>query len=478
MKLSRLPFRWKLTLWYAACFSLLLAVAGVALVVGFHLLLYSSFDDQLRAQAIATASLVRQEDRTLSLPNGANATAGNRYFVRLVRTDGQAPEPISGDAVPLDPADVAAAVSGKTVIRSVSVGQGSSLRLVTTPVVANGQVAGVLQVGASRTWIDDTLHDLLGPIALISPLVLLVAFAGGYLMARRALEPVVTITQLAAAINSRELDRRLDLDLPDDELGQLAATFDQMLARIAAAFSQQRRFVDDAAHELRTPLSLLQSQIDLALARPRTTAAYQEALAGMRLDLARLTKVVSMLLTLARSDSGRLALECTSFDLADTVALVGEQYGESMSEAGISLQTETQPTPLVGDEDTLVQVFVNLLDNALAHTPSGGTITLGCRPDLDQVQLWVVDTGCGIAAEHLSRVFDRFYRVDAGRGRAQGGTGLGLSICHAIVTAHGGSIRLMSTPGRGTRAVVTLPAVPVKQGSAFDARQVPPVARG
>jgi heavy metal sensor kinase len=478
VKFSRLPIRWQLTLWFTACFSLLLLVAGVALVVGLHLLLYTSFDKQLRDQAISTASLVRQEDQTLTLPNGASATAGDESFVRLMRADGQTVQAAPNGSVPLDPSAVAAALSGRTVINTELVRPGTRIRLVTTPVVVNGQVVGVLQVGASRTWIDDALHDLLGPIALISPVVLLIAFGGGYLMARRALEPVVTITQLAAAIDSRELDRRLDLDLPDDELGQLVATFNQMLARIAAAFDQQRRFADDAAHELRTPLSLLQSQIDLALARPRTAAAYEDALAAMRLDLARLTKVVGMLLTLARSDSGRLSLEFTPFDLASTVELVGEQYAESATAAGVLLRVETQPTPLVGDEDLLVQVLVNLLDNALAHTPAGGTISLCCRPDGEEVRLWVTDTGSGIAAGHLPRVFDRFYRVDAGRGRAQGGTGLGLSICRAIVTAHSGSITLVSTPGSGTRALITLPAGPPKPTPAHDARPTLPAAHG
>ncbi|MGH2617378.1 MAG: sensor histidine kinase, partial [Thermomicrobiales bacterium] len=164
------------------------------------------------------------------------------------------------------------------------------------------------------------------------------------------------------------------------------------------------------------------------------------------------------LLTLARADAGRLAPERAPFDRADTIALVREQYAPAAAAAGITLRSETTSAPLVADEDLLVQLLVNLLENALAHTPAGGAITLGCRPRDEEVDLWVADSGEGIAPVHQERVFDRFYRVDAGRARQRGGAGLGLAICKAIVAAHGGAISLVSDPGSGTRIDISLAA--------------------
>jgi signal transduction histidine kinase len=201
----------------------------------------------------------------------------------------------------------------------------------------------------------------------------------------------------------------------------------------------------------------MRAQVDITLARSRSAAAYRNALQGLDGDLRRMTGLVSALLTLARADTGHLVLDRSAFDLADTVALIVEQYTPIADEAGIDLRTEAEPAPLEADEDLLVQVLVNLLDNALAYTPRSGAVTVGCRSAAAKVQLWVSDTGRGIQSADQERVFDRFYRVDAGRSRSDGGSGLGLAICRAIVEAHGGTITLTSRIGHGTRVEVALP---------------------
>jgi heavy metal sensor kinase len=332
-------------------------------------------------------------------------------------------------------------------------------RIVTEPVRDNQDdaIVGALQYGLDRDDVDEPLAQLLAVFALVSPLLLLAAAGGGYLLAGRALAPVAAITDLAARVGAQDLSARLQLDLPDDELGRLAQTFNAMLARIEDAFERQRHFTADAAHELRTPLSLMRSQVDITLARSRSAAAYREALQGLDGDLQRMTGLVSTLLMLARADTRTLVPDRSGFDLADTVALILEQYTPMADEAGIDLRAEADPAPLEADEDLLVQVLVNLIDNALAHTPRAGTVTVGCRSVAGEVQLWVSDTGRGIQTADQERVFDRFYRVDAGRARVNGGTGLGLAICRAIVEAHGGTIALTSRIEHGTRVVVALP---------------------
>lgn len=456
---QRLPIRWRLTVWYAVLLGVVLLLFAVGLYITLRLRLYDGFDEQLHNQAAVTLAAVTTADGVPALtPSSSNDQEGE-YFIRLLGPHGavvvDTGESLGG--VPLDADLVNAALSGETRYSSPKIEEGDTLRMVTVPVWHGGVIVGALQVGLNREEIDEALGQLIGILAVAGPAVLLGATVGGYFLAGRALKPVVTITELAGRISEQDLHARLQLDLPDDELGRLARTFDTMLARIEEAFERQRRFTGDAAHELRTPLTLMRSQIDVILAHPRSPAEYQAALREQIGDLERLTSLVGTLLTLARADTGRLIPDQVAFDLAETVNLVLEQYRAVATAAGVELRDESAPCPLVGDEDLLVQVLVNLLDNALAHTPAGGIVSVGCEADDGRVVLWVADTGSGIPLEHQGRVFDRFYRVDAGRGSVRGGTGLGLAICRAIADAHGGSIDLTSVPGIGTRVELVTP---------------------
>ena len=457
-----LPVRWRLTLWYAALLAAAMALFGGALYLGLRQQLYRGLDEQLLNQAALSLAAVRVDDGTLTIEPSVADLPDGEYFLRLFDHQQCTRFETGGSpaGVPVDQTVIAAALSGRSEYSTASDEDGEALRLITVPVrpqEASTAIAGALQVGLDRNEIDEPLAGLLSALALAGPLVLVGAAAGGYVLAGRVLRPITTITDLAAQIGSTDLGRRLTLDLPDDELGRLAQTFNAMLARIDDAFERQRRFTGDAAHELRTPLSLIRSQVDLALAKPRSASAYREALQAVDGDLERMTALVGALLTLARSDAGRLVPEWAPFDLADTVQLVREQYAGLAEQAGITLTAETSPTPVVADEDLLVQVLVNLVDNALAHTPAGGAITLGCWARDGQTHLWLSDTGLGIAPEHRDRVFDRFYRVDAGRTRARGGAGLGLAICKEIADAHQGNLTLESEPGRGSRFELVLP---------------------
>ena len=485
----RLPVRWRLTLWFTALLGMTLVLVGSVVFIGLRARLYESFDDQVLDQAeLARANITIQNGKPAFATAGPLSSESTEYFLRLLDLDSRVIADTSPNPTGMawDPAVVPRALAGNTEFSTLIVSndptdepaqsdasnesepidqgeQGADhhvvFRMVTEPVrdSSNNAIVGALQFGLDRDDVDEPLAQLLAVFALVSPLLLLAAASGGYLLAGRALAPVAAITDLAARVGAQDLSARLQLDLPDDELGRLAQTFDAMLARIEDAFERQRHFTADAAHELRTPLSLMRTQVDITLARSRSATAYREALQELDSDLQRLTGLVSTLLTLTRADTGRLVPDRSAFDLADTVALVLEQYIPIAEEAGIDLRAEAEPAPLEADEDLLIQVLVNLLDNALAYTPRLGTVTVGCRSAAAEVQLWVSDTGRGIQSADQERVFDRFYRVDAGRGRANGGTGLGLAICRAIVGAHGGTIALTSRIEHGTRVVVALP---------------------
>ena len=458
----RLPIRWRLTLWHAVLLAVAMALFSGTLYVFLRQQLYDSLDEQLLEQAAAVLAAVQFDDGRPRLKATTVDGADGEYFLRLLDTESRTIRD-SGDShagMPVDDDVVGSVLAGETAYSTGLDDAGETIRMISLPVraeEADGAAVGVLQIGLDRDELDEPLAGLLHALALAGPFTLLFSAIGGYLLAGRALAPVSTVTDLAERIDPRDLGARLNLDLPNDELGRLARTFDDMLARIDDAFERQRRFTGDAAHELRTPLSLMRSQVDLALARPRSVAFYQDALQRLDGDIDRMSGLVSTLLTLARADAGQLALDRVPFDVADTVELVVEQYTPITAEASIALRSEPATAPLVADEDLLVQVLVNLIDNALSHTPAGGVVTVGCGMGNDHIRLWVVDTGEGIAPEHQDRVFDRFYRVDAGRTRERGGTGLGLAICRAIVEALGGSISLASVPDRGTRVDVLLP---------------------
>lgn len=458
---SRIPIRWRLACLAAALLGVTLAASGILVYFGLRAALYDDFRERVINEGHLTLTGVSTVAGDPVLAPGATVVADDDHFVRLLATDGRvlADTSLVFGQVPIDGAAVRQAQAGVITYDAVAI-PSETLGVATLPVKSGNTVVGVLQVGLSRQDADDSLGSLLTIFSICVPLALLAALGGGYFLAGRALAPVSAITTLAGQIGgtSDDLHARLGLSLPDDELGRLARTFDAMLARIEQSFERQRRFTADAAHELRTPLALMRGQIDLALARPRSADAYRAALQELDTDLERISSLVHALLTLARADSGQLELSRSTIDVADTIAAVAEQYTDLAAVDDITITMDCQPATAPCDTDLLVQVLVNLLDNALAHTPAGGRIELGCRQDDAVVRLWVHDTGSGIAPEHLPYVFERFYRVDGGRVRGRGGAGLGLDITRAIVTAHGGRIDVTSDQRHGTQVEVVLPS--------------------
>lgn len=459
--MTRFPLRIRMTIWYGLLLATTLVVFGLLLYLGLRWRLHGNFDEQLDTQADIVLSTVQVMPGTLTIDFQGTGLAEQEFFIRLLDRSGQtlAEQGQGSQGIPLDQTNLALALQGDKAFRSTSLDEEGSLRILSVPVYSpDGRtVAGVLEVGLDRNDLDQTLAQLAVALLLLVPLATLIAVAGGYLLSRPVLQPLSRMTRLAETIGERDLHERFRLDLPDDEVGRLARTFNDMLSRIESAFERQRRFTSDAAHELRTPISLIRSQVDLALARPRSDADYVDALRGVDHDLSRLTSLTAALLSLARLDSPELRPEPMSFDLAETIGALAETYGPNVRSRELTLRLEIVPTVLLADEDLIIQVLVNLLDNAVAHTPPGGTITVGSEPAGDLARFRVSDTGAGVRPEDLPRVFDRFYRPDTGRARTQGGAGLGLAICRAIVEAHHGTIAMSSVVGRGTTVTVELP---------------------
>ena len=287
-------------------------------------------------------------------------------------------------------------------------------------------------------------------------LTLAVAIGGGLWLADRAMRPVQTITQAAREISETDLSRRLNLK-SRDELGELANTFDGMVARLQSAFERQRQFVADASHELRTPLTIVNLEASRALASRRTGPEYERALNVIRSENEFMSHLVNDLLTLARMDSGQMAMDKNPLDLSD-VALDAIERLEPLAErTHVTLEAgDLLETPLSGDRQYLLQMLSNLIENGIKYTSGKDRrvkVETGQTDDVAWVR--VSDNGAGIPEEFLPHLFDRFYRVDKARTRNDeeeqaSGSGLGLSIVHWIAQAHGGKVHVESKVGEGT----------------------------
>jgi heavy metal sensor kinase len=290
---------------------------------------------------------------------------------------------------------------------------------------------------------------------------LLVAWLGGSFLAARALRPVDRITRAAAGLNAENLSMRLPTPQMNDEFGRQTAAFNTMLDRLERAFERQRRFTADASHELRTPLSVIRSLAEVALISPRDEAYDRRVYTSIAEETERLGRLVESLLVLARADDGR-GLELSPVDLDEIVIGVGERVAERAASQRVELVLEApRRCPVRGDSTWLMQLVLNLVDNALRHTPAGGRITLTAVCSSTVAAVSVSDTGPGIAPEHLPRLFERFYRADDARSRATGGVGLGLAICEWIARAHHGELSVRSEVGRGSVFTLQLPLASV-----------------
>jgi len=314
----------------------------------------------------------------------------------------------------------------------------------------------MIWVGCSIAPELKELHRAALNLAGVGVVILLVGLAGGWWFVSRALRPIQEISATAVKISSGDLTQRINTAEAESELGQLAAVLNSTFARLETAFAQQKQFASDAAHELRTPVTVILTQTQMALGRHRDAAGYKQTVEACQRAAQRMRKLIESLLELARFDAGQEVLKRLPFDLANTVKDSTELVHTLAEERRVKIISELSPSPITGDSERLAQVVTNLLTNAIQYNKPDGEvrITLGSQGNL--AVLTIADTGKGIAAEDLPRVFERFYRADKSRTGA-GNSGLGLSICKAIVEAHGGAIEATSVSSAGTTFTVRLP---------------------
>ena len=341
------------------------------------------------------------------------------------------------------------------------------LRFVARRITNAGPAIIAVAVGTPTSQVDVSPMRLATSMLVVLPFILLAALAVGWVLSSWALRPVgAMIDELEAITDGRSLHRRLPVPSAGrpDELGRLANTLNAMMARLEASFASLRRFIADASHELKTPLTVMRAGVERALTDPRTGPEALGPLDETLGEVRRMTELVDALLTLARVDEGRLELHTEPADLVGLVAEVyetGQMLGE---EAGLTVVLEQPDGPVVAEVDggRVRQLLMNLVSNAVKYTPAGGTIWLALTATPESATIAVRDTGIGIAPGDVGRVFDRFWRADSARSRTgeRPGIGLGLSIGKWIAEAHGGTLAVTSRPGRGSTFTVTIPRAP------------------
>jgi heavy metal sensor kinase len=333
---------------------------------------------------------------------------------------------------------------------------GRQLRVATSRMQSAGSVYDA-QVAVSLDEILGVMQDFRHLLLWMIPGVLIVACLGGYWLSSRALRPVDEITTVARSIGVQNLSQRIAVPRTGDELARMAQTWNDVLERLDVAVQRIRQFTSDASHELRTPLALIRATAELALRRERDPEGYRNSLRQIEHEAEHMTALTESLLTLARADSDGLGMTMQSTDLSELIHSAVQQYAALAIEKGVTLRAAATQPPVraAADASGIRRILSILVDNALKHTPAGGTVTVSAAVDAARVTLTVEDTGEGIPATALPHIFERFYRADPARGGGSG-FGLGLSIAQAIAQAHGSAITVSSTPGAGAHFSLSL----------------------
>jgi heavy metal sensor kinase len=316
----------------------------------------------------------------------------------------------------------------------------------------------ILRILRDESGLRRTQHELAEVFLVGLPLVVLLAVAGGWLVARRSLTPVGAMAVRARDISASSLSQRLPVANPHDELGRLATVFNTTLQRLENSFAELRRFAADASHELRTPLTALRAEGEVALNNAREPEQFRQSIGAILEEAQRLQDLVDSLLTLARAEADQQPLSRVPVDLAALTQKVVENLRILADEKHQQLAAELNgEVSIAGDAPLLRHALLNIVHNAIRYTPPGGRIAVRCSQRDHEAIVEVTDTGEGIAPEHQAKVFERFYRVDKTRSRGEGGAGLGLAIAKLAIERHGGRIELQSALGKGSAFLIALP---------------------
>ncbi|MBI1919860.1 MAG: HAMP domain-containing protein [Geobacter sp.] len=462
--------RFRLTLWYAVTIAVVLCLFSSFLYVTFRKELFKEVDEGilLIAESLADPTLEPFRSTASSafeqvLEDFIGPKAKGKY-VQLLDSAGKRgahSENLRDFSLSLSGSAQRNAREGEPSYEIQRINGHPPLRVINYPVLEDGKLKEIVQVGASLASMTDDLDRILLVLVVSVPGAVMLLSCGGWFLAGRALHPVELITNSAQKINAENLSHRLAIVNPEDEIGRLAQTFNDTLARLEESFTKIKQFSADVSHELRTPLTILRGEMEVALRWAKEPDEFRTIIQSNLEEVKRMSDMMEALLELAKADAGKLPLDRETLDLNEIFAELLRKAQQLGAENGVEIFFEpVHPLPVSGDRARLRQLFLNLLDNAVKYTNEGGEVRIDLAAEQDRAVARIADTGIGMPPEALPFVFDRFYRVDKSRNRADGGVGLGLAIVKILAELHGGTVAVASEPGMGSVFTVTFPLSP------------------
>jgi heavy metal sensor kinase len=457
----------RLVAWYAGWLAVIFLLLCALLYLDVRHFLEKDLRDTQARRARQIANTLLVHVKQTGEPFVASQTKDwyspeiNDRFIRITRGDGTlvyvSNAPKDGS---FDPAEVSIFPSSPETesYRQLKLSGGKTLIVAALNFKSSGNPDYRVEFGELLDPVETMLNHLFLQLALGLPLAVIIITGGGYLLVRRALMPVEQITHAAEHITQHNLSERLPVAQTGDELERLSVSLNRMITRLDDAFQNSKRFVADASHDLRTPLTILRGELEHFADDARLDSEMRERVASLLEEVAHLGKIVEQLFTLSRLDAGEAQTEWTRFDLSELAKTTAEQMNLLAEDKGISISCNAgQPLPVQGNRVRLKQVVVNLLDNAIKYTPEKGAIQLRVLASNGHTVLEVQDNGIGIPPDALPHIFERFYRVDPARSADSESAGLGLSIVKSICLAHRAEVEAQSTFGSGSCFRVKLP---------------------
>lgn len=460
--------RFRLTLWYVVILGIILCSFSGFLYLTLSSSLHKYMDAKIKGIADFVSSSYSSPysrygvnlDRIVEEATGMRPTG---KFIQVLDTTGRIglkSDNLGTFQLPISILALRNAAKGIVTYETNRTISTSPIRIVTVPILEGRRITNIVQVASSLEDMEEALHTLFLILSITIPSALAVASLGGHFLANRALKPVDEVTNTARAITSHNLNKRIRIKKVKDEIGRLAETFNDMISRLDQSFKQIRQFSADASHELKTPLTVLRGEIDVALRRQRTAHHYKAILRSNLEEINNMTKVVDDLLLLSRADTGELNLVKTSTDLSEFLSEVQVQSQVLATPKSIDVYFHNnQKAYALADPLRLKSMMLNLIENGIKYSPEGGRIDITLKKEDSCAVIQISDQGIGIPQDALPYVFDRFFRVDKARSRQEGGSGLGLSICKWIAEGHNGSISVKSELGKGSTFTVRIPSI-------------------
>lgn len=459
--------RFSLTLWYSVTLAVTLVVFSSFLYLVIRQRFYEEADRELLTVAEALASPTMEPFRN-SAPSVIDQVLEDFLgpkiadkFVQIYDGTGEVysrSRNLKEIRIPLTKRTLDAASHGKITYETVSAPGLYPIRSVFFPLFVDGRMNRIVYVGTSLAAETETLDGILLIFFVSVPTALLLVGSGGWFLAGRALKPVDLITRSAQKITAENLNQRLEIVNPNDEIGRLAETFNQTLARLDHSFRRTRQFSSDVSHELRTPLTILRGETEVGLRWAKDPEEFRELLRSNLDEVKRMSEIIEYLLELSRIEAGEIPLNIQEIEVGELLQEMMPPLQSVAAEQGVRiLYTPRQAVQVRADRLRLKQVFLNLLENAIKFTPTDGEVNVSIKPEPRHVRIAFRDSGPGIPAEDLPDIFERFYRVDKARNRAHGGLGLGLSVARSLAEAMGGCIEVASEVDKGSTFTVILP---------------------